>query len=658
LDLKKFLGVFLFSPNRNENMSSVEKKNRFKKLIKGLSLGLFIFIALIIIVALIVIPILLSTTTSWKSYYQWQLFAYTGTIFQVIGLFTIIIILLLLSFFALSQLVRYIHARKKSSDEENTFQWAKITKWGILLYLVGIGILIPIAPDLFASTDQYKKTNRDQITILANGHPESVLQFSNYYLEDLPNDLEAYYLKTLALGELSHFSESIATIKAAENLGLSFERFLAGPRNLCSKMYASTEFQAYNTTKNITLIHGPVIGNVSSGGVDVWVRTVGESAVQVIYSLSPSMNPNQFSQKFYSQKLQDYTATIPLTNLQPNTTYYIQLIVDNQIVTQNHSSHFQTYPSDGSAVNIKIGFGGGAGYTPKYEYMWNTIKDHELNSFLFLGDNVYIDTPEVPETQKYCYYRRQSQLSYRNFTATTPIYAIWDDHDFGDNDCTSTLAINDPIWKPDVLDIFKQNFPNPSYGNGNTNPGVWFNFSIGDVDIIMLDCRYYRQNPNKITNPSMLGPDQKAWLLKTLNESTATFKIIASSVPWASGTKPGSKDTWDGFPQEREEIFSFIETNKVEGMLFLSADRHRSDIWEIDRSTGYNFYDLMSSRLTNMHTHGEMSGAIYSYNKKCSFGQLSIDTSIADPSILYEVYSIDDEIIYQYQINKSNLQYP
>ena len=118
----------------------------------------------------------------------------------------------------------------------------------------------------------------------------------------------------------------------------------------------------------------------------------------------------------------------------------------------------------------------------------------------------------------------------------------------------------------------------------------------------------------------MLGPGQKAWLLDKLKRSTAVFRVIASSVPWASGTKPGSKDTWDGFPDEREVIFSFIEENRIEGVVLISADRHRSDVWRIERARGYTLYDFSSSKLTNAMSHRLMEGCLFGYNEKCSFG--------------------------------------
>jgi len=324
--------------------------------------------------------------------------------------------------------------------------------------------------------------------------------------------------------------------------------------------------------------------------------------------------------------------------------------------------NFTTYPAEDSSSEFNVAWGGGAGYTPEHEYMWNTLDKQNLTAFLGLGDNVYIDTPEIPETQKYCYYRRQSRSEYRNFTSNVPMYAIWDDHDFGDNDCTSSTSLDEPEWKMDVLEVFKENFVNPSYGVNETNPGVFHKFSIGDVDFFMLDCRFYRQNPKKFDSPTMLGSGQKHWLKDALNQSDATFKIVASSVPWAEGTKPGSLDTWDGFPEEREEIFSFIEDEKIEGVLLLSADRHRSDAWKIERDDGYTLYDFMSSRLTNIHTHGliDDEDMLFGYNEKCSFGLLSFNTQISDPTINYQVVNIDNVPIEgcNKTVKLSDLSYP
>jgi alkaline phosphatase D len=160
----------------------------------------------------------------------------------------------------------------------------------------------------------------------------------------------------------------------------------------------------------------------------------------------------------------------------------------------------------------------------------------------------------------------------------------------------------------------------------------------------MLDGRIYRTNP-WAENPTMLGPAQKEWLLDSIKKSKATFKVIASPVPWSFESKKGAKDTWNGFHEERNEIFDFLSKNKIEGVFLISADRHRSDAWKIERDGDYPLYEFMSSRLTNQHFHPLEPGALFGYNEKQSFGKLTFDFNNSDPSVTYDIISIDNENI-------------
>jgi len=180
---------------------------------------------------------------------------------------------------------------------------------------------------------------------------------------------------------------------------------------------------------------------------------------------------------------------------------------------------------------------------------------------------------------------------------------------------------------------------------------------MGDVDFFMLDCRYYRTDP-KSAAASMLGPVQLKWLKENLHESHGTFKVICSSVPWNFRTKGDSLDTWNGFPDEREVIFSFLEEQQIEGVILLSADRHRSDAWQIHRPDGYDLFEFNSSRLTNQHVHPTMEkqGALFSYNKKQSFGLVTFDTTAADAMVRYDVISIDGETVHSLPLRRSQLQ--
>ena len=157
----------------------------------------------------------------------------------------------------------------------------------------------------------------------------------------------------------------------------------------------------------------------------------------------------------------------------------------------------------------------------------------------------------------------------------------------------------------------------------------------------------------------MLGPVQLDWLKQELRKAKGTFKVICSSVPWDFRTKGDSLDTWNGYPGEREAIFRFIEANRVEGVILMSADRHRSDAWKIERDRGYGFYEFNSSRLTNQHVHPEMTdkGAIFSYNKKQSFGLVEFNTEANDPEIKYSVINIDGQTMHDLTVKRSELRF-
>ena len=125
-----------------------------------------------------------------------------------------------------------------------------------------------------------------------------------------------------------------------------------------------------------------------------------------------------------------------------------------------------------------------------------------------------------------------------------------------------------------------------------------------------------------------------------------TIKVIASPVPWSLASKGEARDTWNGFKEERKEIFDFLATNKINGVILLSADRHRSDAWKIEHPNLYPLYEFTSSRLTNEHFHELMPNALFGYNEKQSFGLLEFDTQAQDPTISYNIINIDNEFFY------------
>ena len=178
----------------------------------------------------------------------------------------------------------------------------------------------------------------------------------------------------------------------------------------------------------------------------------------------------------------------------------------------------------------------------------------------------------------------------------------------------------------------------------------------------MLDGRYYRTAP-KVDTLSMLGNYQKKWLFEVQKQSTATFKILCSPVPWDFRTKGDSLDTWNGFKAEREEIFSFIAENRLSGVILMSADGHRSNAWRIEhpnqpiQTDEYDFYEFNFSRLTHQHVHKTMLEAIFSYNEKQSFSLVDSDTTRQPPIATYKVANLEEQIVETLELSLDQLRF-
>jgi alkaline phosphatase D len=502
----------------------------------------------------------------------------------------------------------------------------------------------------------YKRRGQRQMLDIVEGRYQEAADYCQELLKTDPKDLESLYNLAVAQAHLGYLDAAIATVKRAVDSGLPFSRFLVGPRNILNPLTESDAFKKIAMQYNISLLHGPMLGCLTDHSVRIWVRTLEESEIQIQLSESDKMTNPLMSKIVNSQEKHDYTALIDIEGLEPATQYYYNVIINGHPSFNSNLPVFQTYPVKGKRARFSVGFGGGAGYVPPNERMWSVISSHKPSGFLFMGDNVYINMPEQPNgVHYYTYYRRQARSEFKRLVSSTASYAIWDDHDASTDDVWMGPYKNKPVWKLPLLEVFQQNWNNPGYGDPEW-PGCWFDFSIADVDFFMLDGRFYRTNPF-LDNPTMLGPVQKKWLLEKLKKSQAKIKVIASPVPWSLASKGEARDTWNGFKKERKEIFDFLAENKINGVILLSADRHRSDAWKIEHPDIYPLYEFSSSRLTNAHFHELMPNALFGYNEKQSFGFLTFDTSSPEPGVTYQIYSIDNELINTLNIKLSEISY-
>lgn len=185
----------------------------------------------------------------------------------------------------------------------------------------------------------------------------------------------------------------------------------------------------------------------------------------------------------------------------------------------------------------------------------------------------------------------------QKFMAAMPHYFIWDDHDFGPNNSGKSFVL-----RSESREVFKNYTLNPTYGE--EGKGIYTKISYNDVDFFLTDDRYFRSEEKMIDsvdgkpNPAKtyFGSMQMDWLKNALLYSTSPFKIIASG---SQVLNPVSNaETLRDYSFEYNELIDFITSHKITGVIFLTGDRHHSEVIKLDRSNAYTLYDITVSPLT------------------------------------------------------------
>src|SRR4029079_11692272 len=111
--------------------------------------------------------------------------------------------------------------------------------------------------------------------------------------------------------------------------------------------------------------------------------------------------------------------------------------------------------------------------------------------------------------------------------------------------------------------------------------GIYTRFRRGPVDVFLLDTRWFMDTEPSFADPAkptLLGGKQWAWLRRELQSSTAPFKVLASGIVWSDAVDAKKKDTWAAYGHERAALFKFVAEQKIEGLVLVSGDLHRSRV--------------------------------------------------------------------------------
>jgi alkaline phosphatase D len=278
---------------------------------------------------------------------------------------------------------------------------------------------------------------------------------------------------------------------------------------------------------------------------------------------------------------------------------------------------------------FKLGFGSCA-YQTDEQPVWDAIVKAKPDVFALLGDNIYGDTEDMQVmAEKYRELAGHPQFS--NFRRKIPLIATWDDHDFGVNDGGREYPKKIES-KALMLKFFEEPINSPRW----TRDGVYTSYLFGEVQVILLDLRWFRsplatdEAGHYIPNPDpaavMLGEAQWTWLERKLRKP-AKFRIVASSTQFVSPVHHWEK--WANFPREKARLLKLIDDLKLKNLVIISGDMHFAEISMETTAAGYDLYDLTASGLN----FSEGSDGIDNPNRlalfeDCNFGLVTVDTQL------------------------------
>ena len=373
----------------------------------------------------------------------------------------------------------------------------------------------------------------------------------------------------------------------------------------------------------------PMLGHISAADARIWIKATAAAKWSVRVGEHADLADARTIEGPPLVEASAFTGIALADGLKADTRYFYSVLLDGEPAMSRPWPAFTTTPADGAKGRVRFAFGSCLGKEPWLDAaMWADLDARTpVDLVLLLGDNHYANSPD-PAKQRAAFIAHRGNAGFRSLFQRTPMYAIWDDHDFGVNDSDGTQ--ND---KELSLRTFKEFFANPAYGEPD-DPGVYFKFTRGGIDFFMLDDRFHR-SPNKAPDDgtkTMLGAKQLAWLKRELVASKAAIKVLAAGGEWQT---KGSDDSWRSFQRERKEIFDLLAEHRMKNVLLLSGDRHFTAAYQLPEG----FIEICSGPIGSpnapakvapgmflLHDHGKMA---------CVF---EIDTAPEPPAVVLEIY--------------------
>lgn len=373
----------------------------------------------------------------------------------------------------------------------------------------------------------------------------------------------------------------------------------------CSVRLLAALFLAISATASVRaadIIAGPMLGHITDTSARIWLQ-LSTPADVIIEANDVDRNRSVGRIRLPIEGPWPFILDTPVGGLEPNRNYRVSILIDGKPAKYAGTEiQIRTAPSPGEPDAFTVALG--SNFEPKNtdNDLFRNVQSLRPRAFVFLGNAGFFPAAENewPEMRRAAY-RMMSDTHRRTrifkglepLMRTTAMYAVWGDRDYG-----LTAAGKDWVYKQESLVSFQRFWPNPFYGTPET-PGLYCNFVISDAEFFLLDTRYYRDADTAADRRGMLGEGQLAWLKSSLQQSRATFKVIASPSP-VLPRYAGAAGSWMNYP-EGQSFIQWLMNERIPGVVFVSGGTLFGELTlrrPAEGGTDYPLVDLSTARLS------------------------------------------------------------
>jgi alkaline phosphatase D len=400
--------------------------------------------------------------------------------------------------------------------------------------------------------------------------------------------------------------------------------------------------------------HGVASGDPLTDRVMIWTHIgSGEDSVPVTWTVArdPGLSDVILSGETTAEAEHDHTVHVDVTGLEAGVTYHYGFSAEGE-----DSPVGRTWTLRADADRLRFAMCSCAKHNAGFFNAYARIAERDdLDFLLHLGDYIY-EASNIPakgqtpgadigrdfdplgECRTLDEYRTRYRQYHRDpdvqaLHLALPIIPTLDDHELADGAWAGGSDAHDPEehgpWEDRKAAAFRARWewlparpPDPS-----DTTRAFREIKLGDLaDIFLLDIRSRRDQPAlepEMSRPdrTMMGTEQRDWLMGALDESTAAWRLVGSpSIMHRTFSENPSEllrtamlklklmdedgegpdeDQWDGYPAERDAVLEKFST--LDDVIVLSADIHVSVAAQLARNGSPVAVEITAPSLTSQN---------------------------------------------------------